>query len=85
MICFYLKEIRIIKIIKSEIMFYKNNTHFWRNYSNYSNFFPKKMPQLKLVSICRAKLMFLQTFHEVVFVLRNDGLGFLDTFLLIGE
>ena len=29
--------------------------------------------------------MLLQTFHEVVFVLRNDGLGFLDTFLLIGE
>jgi hypothetical protein len=24
-------------------MFYKNNTHFWRNYSNYSNFFPKNV------------------------------------------
>ena len=38
MVCFYLKEIRIIK---SEIICFKNNTHFWRNYSNYSNFFPK--------------------------------------------
>ena len=43
------------------------------------------MPQLKLVNICRARLMFLQTFHEVVFILRNDGLGFLDAFLMIGE
>ena len=64
---------------------FKKNTHFWSNYDNYSNFFPKKMSLLKPVRICRAKLMFLQTFHEVVFVLRNDGLRFLDAFLLIGE
>ena len=24
-------------------MCFKNNTHFWRNYSNYSNFFPKNV------------------------------------------
>ena len=36
------KEIRIIRIILSEIIcFFKNNTHFWSNYDNYSNFFPK--------------------------------------------
>ena len=35
------KEIWIIGIIISEINCFYTNTHFWRNYSNYSNFFPK--------------------------------------------
>ncbi len=36
------KEIRIIRIILSEItcFLYKTTPNFWSNYSNYSNFFP---------------------------------------------
>ena len=43
--------------------------------------------KIKLVVKKHTKLFLslLQTFHEVVFVLRYDGLGFLDAFFLIGK
>ena len=43
------KEIRIIRIILSEIICFLKQHHFWSNYNNYSNFFPKTTIVILLV------------------------------------